>query len=69
MAIQSETVGKHFKKWNEQNKDRFDALSDEQKRFVNHVVIDNYSGYQISYPLELPYQKIDRFSEIGRAHV
>ena len=63
MAIQSETVGKHFKKWNEQNKDRFDALSDEQKRFVNHVVIDNYSGYQISYPLELPYQKIDRFSD------
>ena len=61
MAIQSEFIKKHFKKITESP--LFDALSDEQKRFVNHVVIDNYSGYQISYPMELPYRKIDRLSD------
>ena len=62
MAIQSETVKKHFKKLTESNA-KFDTLSDEQKKFVNHIVIDNYNNYQVNYPIKIPFQKIQCLSD------
>ena len=62
MAIQSETVKKYFRKLTENNA-RFDALSDEQKKFVNHVVVDNYSNYQMNFPIDIPPQRIECLSD------
>ena len=65
MAIQSETVKKYFRKLTDDNA-AFDALSDEQKRFVNHVVIDNYNGYRVESPIDIPRRKIDSLSDFVR---
>ena len=43
MAIQYDTVKKHFN----QLADQIKALDEEQQRFVNHVVIDNYNSYHL----------------------
>ena len=66
MAIQSETVKKHFSELSDKNQKRFKALSDEQKKFINHVVIDNFNNYQINYPIDIPYRRIDRLSDFVR---
>ena len=58
MGIQSDAVKKHFKQLEKQIK----RLNEAQQRFVNHVVIDNYNGYQIAYPMEIPYKRIDCLS-------
>ncbi len=62
MAIQYDTVKKHFN----QLADQIKALDEEQQRFVNHVVIDNYNSYHLDYPIDVPAQRIDCLSAFVR---
>ncbi len=66
MGAEYEVKNRFFSEFSERHRQRLDSLTEEQMRFFNRVVIDNFNSYKIKYPVNIPPQRIDCLSAFVR---